>query len=254
MFLLSQPTWLIVFAAAVLSAALSVLLHFVIHPFWARELSDDTRKTADTVAMRVGVVYSIVIGMMFTNVRFEHVQMIHAIESESSALIRLYHAIERHGGEENREVRQRVIEYIRFIVDEQWPALREARVQPGDRDLMGRDRLEPIWEYVRRMERQTGDANLGRLMDQIEHFKVMRLFDSKGNLLPLFWYIAFFGYLATLMPLYIYPPSLRRCMLISLYGSMVAVVLVGIFILSHPYSVAAGVEPSVFKSLLKGVK
>jgi hypothetical protein len=32
---------------------------------------------------------------------------------------------------------------------------------------------------------------------------------------------------------------------------MVAIVLLGIFILTHPYSVAAGVEPSVFKWLLE---
>jgi len=35
-----------------------------------------------------------------------------------------------------------------------------------------------------------------------------------------------------------------------LYSSMVAIVLLGIFVLTHPYSVAAGVEPSIFKWLL----
>ena len=78
----------------------------------------------------------------------------------------------------------------------------------------------------------------------------MRLFDTKGNLLPLFWYIAIFGYLATLVTLYTSPPSFRRCTLVSPYSSMVAIVLLGIYILSHPYSVAAGFEPSIFKLLL----
>jgi len=47
-------------------------------------------------------------------------------------------------------------------------------------------------------------------------------------------------------------PTLRRYTLVSLYGSMVAVVLLGVFILTHPYSSAAGVSPDVFQWLLEG--
>jgi len=249
-FLLNLPTAVSVMIAIVASAALAVGLYFVVHPFWAKGLNEETRKTADLVAMRLGVVYSIVIGMMFANVRIEHIQMVEAIESEASALTRLYTEIERQGGEEGEAVRKKLIEYIRFIVEEQWPALREARLQPEKR-IGGRVQLEPVWDYVVRTEQRTGDTNLRRLMDQVEHYKIMRLFDSRGNLLPLFWYIAIFGYLATLVTLYLSPPNLQRCILVSLYSSMVAVVLIGIFILSHPYSPAAGVEPSVFKWLLK---
>jgi len=249
-FLLNLPTPACVALAIGVSTAFAVALYFVVHPFWARGLTEETRKTADLVATRLGVVYSIVIGMMFANVRIEHIQMVEAIESEASALTRLYSEIERQGGDEGTEIRNNLVEYIRFIVEEQWPALREARVQPEKR-IGGKSQLEPVWDYVVRTEQQTGDPNLRRLMDQVEHYKIMRLFDSRGNLLPLFWYIAGFGYLATLVTLYLSPPTLQRCLLVSLYSSMVAVVLIGIFILSHPYSPAAGVEPSVFKWLLQ---
>ena len=92
------------------------------------------------------MVYAVVIGMMFTNVRIEHVQMIQAIESEASALIRLYVAIERDEGKQAEEVRKSLVEYIRFIVEEQWPALRAARMQPGDRFLLGGHQLKLAWD------------------------------------------------------------------------------------------------------------
>jgi hypothetical protein len=91
------------------------------------------------------------------------------------------------------------------------------------------------------------------LLDQVEHHKILRLFDTKGSLLPLFWYIAALGYFASVMPLCVYPPSVRRTLLIALYSSLVSVVLLGIFILSHPYSEAAGIDPVVYKSLLEAV-
>jgi hypothetical protein len=40
-------------------------------------------------------------------------------------------------------------------------------------------------------------------------------------------------------------------MLISLYTGMVAMVLLGTFILTHPYSPAAGINPQVFQWLLE---
>jgi hypothetical protein len=98
------------------------------------------------------VVYAVVIGMMFANVRIEHVQMIQAIESEASALIRLYSANERAERKQGEEVRKSLVEYIRLIVEEQWPALRAARAQPGDRHLSGRHQLDRAWDYVLRAE------------------------------------------------------------------------------------------------------
>jgi uncharacterized membrane protein (DUF485 family) len=91
------------------------------------------------------------------------------------------------------------------------------------------------------------------LLDEVEHHKILRLFDTKGSILPLFWYIAALGYFASLVPLCVYPPSVRRSLPIALYSSLVSVVLLGIFILSHPYSEAAGIDPVVYKSLLEAV-
>ena len=76
MFLLNLPTPVSVFITLIIAIGLSTILYYVVHPFWAKELSEDTKKTAELVAMRVGVVYAVVIGMMFANVRIEHFQMI----------------------------------------------------------------------------------------------------------------------------------------------------------------------------------
>src|SRR5210317_1065219 len=127
-FLLSLPTPAAVILTVIVATVISIVLYYLVHPFWASELSEETKKTAEVVAMRVGVVYAVVIGMMFANVRIEHFQMIDAIESEASALIRLYGTIEKESGDDESEaIRRNMIDYIKFIVDEQWPALREAR-------------------------------------------------------------------------------------------------------------------------------
>ncbi|HMB77878.1 MAG TPA: hypothetical protein VKN76_15880 [Kiloniellaceae bacterium] len=250
MFLLSLPILASMLIAVLGAALLSVVLYFVVHPFWAREPDEDTKKIADNIAMRIGVVYAVVVGMMFANVRIEHVQMVQAIESEASALVRLHFALAATGGEEAAPLQKDIAAYTRFIVEEQWPALREARALPAERGIGGRDLLAPVWDYALHNRQDKANANLVALLDEVEHYRALRLFDTKGNLLPVFWYIALLGYVAILLPLYVYPPTLRRCALISLYSGTISVVLLGIFVLSHPYSPAAGVEPDIFQWLV----
>jgi hypothetical protein len=250
MYLLSLPLFMSIAIAITGASLFSVVLYHLVHLCWGRGISPETKKTADVVARQIGVIHAVVIGMMFTSVRVEYNQMIVAIESEASALTRLYNAIDRHGGEELVDTKKRIIEYIRFVVEEQWPALREVRLRPSDRELLGREVLNRVWEDVDKIEYIPGNVHLKGLLDQVEDFRNQRLFDAKGKLLPVFWYIALIGYVLTLATLCFPPPTVRRCLLVSFYSSVVAVVLLGIFVLTHPYSYAAGVNPDVFQWML----
>jgi hypothetical protein len=250
MFILSLPTALSVTLGIVVASSFSVGLYFIAHRLWLGETSAETRRTADNVATRIGVIHAVVIGMMFTSVRVEYNEMIVAIESEASAILRLYHAMGRQGGEKLYAAREHLADYVRFVVDVQWPALRELRSVPNDPKVVGREVLDRVWDSIDGVSSKSGDLNLKALLDQVEDFRMQRLFDTKGSLLPIFWYIAFIGYLLTLMTLYLPPPTTKRCLLVSFYSSMVAVVLLGIYILTHPYSYAAGISPDLFELML----
>jgi hypothetical protein len=252
MFILSLPTIVSVILAILVASSISIGLYFSVHWLWSGEIGPETRRTADNVATRIGVIHAVVIGMMFTSVRIEYNEMIVAIESEASAITRLYHAMGRQGGDKVDAAREQLLEYIHHVVDEQWPALRELRIAPVDRKLLGREALDRVWETLEEIDPKPGDLNLKELLNQVEDYRIQRLFDAKGKLLPIFWYIAIIGYLLTLTTLYLPPPTKKRCLLVSLYSSMVAVVLLGIFILTHPFSEAAGVSPYIFEWLLEG--
>lgn len=129
MFILSLPIAVSVTLGIVVASSFSIALYFIAHRLWLGEISIETRRTADSVATRIGVIHAGVLGMMFTSVRVEHNDMTVAIESEASAITRLYHAMGRQGGEKLNEAREHLADYIRFVVNVQWPALRELRFE-----------------------------------------------------------------------------------------------------------------------------
>jgi hypothetical protein len=252
MFLLSLPVWVSMVIVLAIATLFSVGLYHVIHLIWAGDISEDTKKTAGMVATRTGIVYSFVIGLMFTGVNSEYNEMVVELELEASALTRLHGALQRHRDHEKfKGTREQLVKYIRFVVEEQWPALREFRGVPGYLKTTKGGALEQVWRDLDTVEYKPGDLNLKELLDSAEDHSIQRLFDIKGEVLPVFWYIAIIGYFFTLIPMCIAPPTFRRCLLVALYSNMVAMVLLGTFILTHPYSPAAGINPQVFQYLLE---
>ncbi len=250
MVLLTLPISVSMVIVIVLSWLVSIGFYFAFHRILSKEISGETRKMGEMVATRIGVVHAVVLGMMFTSVREEYNEMLVATENEASSLVRLHQALDRQAGEKTAETRKKLLQYARFVVEDEWPALREVRVRPEINALVGREVLDSVWEDLEKVDYQPGYLNLRELLDQVETFRAQRLFDQRGQMLPFFWFIALFGWLATLITFFIYPPSFKRCFLACLYSGLVASVLLGILVLSHPYSLAAGVSPDVFEWLL----
>lgn len=252
MFLLSLPVWVSMLIVLAVASLFSVGLYYVFHLIWAGDTTENTNRTASMVATRAGIVYSFVIGMMFAGVHSEYNEMVMELEMEASALTRLHGALQRHRDHEKfNGTREQLIKYIRFVVEDQWPALREMRGIPGTMKMTKGRVLDQVWRDLDAVEYKPGDLNLKELLDSAEDHSIQRLFDIKGDVLPIFWYIAIIGYFFTLIPMCIAPPTFRRCLLLALYSNMVALVLLGTFILTHPYSPAAGINPEVFQWLLE---
>jgi hypothetical protein len=252
MFLLNLPVGVSVTIVLTLSMVFSVGLYFCIYRILGGDVSGETKKTAGMVATRIGVVYALVIGLMFTDVTSEYNKMVLELEMEAAALTRLHGALERHRDHEKFDhTRQLLVEYIHFVVDVQWPALRELRVASKDPAITGMHALDQVWSDLDSIDYKPGDLNLKELLDKAEDHKIQRMFDIKGEVLPVFWYIAIIGYFFSLVPMCLEAPTLRRCLLVALYSGMVAMVLLGTFILTHPYSPAAGINPQVFQWLLE---
>ena len=97
MLLLALPTIVSIAIAIILFVSFSVGLYFICHRYWPNGISDETKETANAVATRIGLIHSVVIGMIFTGVHMEYSEMIVAVESEASALMRFYNAMEHQG-------------------------------------------------------------------------------------------------------------------------------------------------------------
>jgi len=249
MFIFSLPSYMGAVLAMLLFGLLPLALYPAFHRLWARSFRKGEGPLEDTIPVRISVIHAVVIGMMFSNVTAEYTGMIGALESEASAMIRLYNEMERRDAEYFEPAMEALRGYLRFVVVEQWPALREGG---NAGSLSGRAALDEIWASVQLFE-GAGRPELARLLDEVEHSRNIRVFDTVGTFLPLFWYAALIGYALTVITLCVKPPTAARRALLFFYGCMVGVVLYGILVMTQPYSSAAGVSPRIFERLLEAM-
>jgi hypothetical protein len=247
MFIFSLPSYVGALLAMLLFGLVPLALYPALHRLWAWSLGEGETVLDDVVPARIAVIHAVVIGMMFSNVTAEYTGMIGALESEASAMIRLYNEMERRDVEHFGPAMDALESYLHFVVAEQWPALREGRSAGG---LSGRGALDEIWASVQQFD-GAGRPELARLLDEVEHSRNLRVFDTVGTFLPLFWYAALVGYALTVITLCVKPPTRTRRALLFFYGSMVGVVLYGILVMTQPYSSAAGISPRIFERILE---
>jgi hypothetical protein len=247
MFIFSLPSYVGAFLAMLIFGLVPLALYPLLHRLWARGFREGDGPLDDAVPARIGVIHGVVIGMMFSNVTVQYNGMMEALESEASAMIRLYNEMERRDAEYFAPAMVELRSYLRFVVVEQWPALRE---RGSVESLAGREALDDVWAQVQRFD-GAGRQELARLLDEVEHSRNLRVFDTIGTFLPLFWYAALVGYALTVVTLCASPPTGPRRALLFIYGCMVGVVLYGILIMTQPYSSAAGVSPRIFERLLE---
>ena len=124
----SLPSYVGAILAMLLFGLVPVALYPALHRLWARVARAGDGALENSVSARIGVIHAVVLGMMFSNVTVEYTGMIGALESEASALIRLYNEMERRDVEYFGPAMEELNGYLRFVVVEQWPALREGRL------------------------------------------------------------------------------------------------------------------------------
>jgi protein-S-isoprenylcysteine O-methyltransferase Ste14 len=205
----------------------------------------------------LGVVYAVLLALVVIAVWQQYQRARETAESEANAVAEIALLAHRLPEPEHHQLQEDARSYAREVVDQEWPLMAQRAEQergtPEGWDLVDDMRanlqeVEPGTEAQQALYAQ-GLNQLQRLGDA----RRMRLVQANETMPGILWAVLVFGGVVTVGFTYLFGLQntwAHRLMVVSL-TAVIALIIFTIWVMEHPFSGGARLEPSAFELVLE---
>ena len=215
--------------------------------------SDRYNDVVSWVFTGVGVFYGLALGLIAV-ATWENYSDIDAHASKEAALIgALFDNLDGYGPPYQAALEGQLRAYTRFIIERDWPAHRQGRVDEEGTRLLSRFedtvmRIEPGSDRVKLVHGQViSDLN------QVDDARGLRLSSVTAGLPAVLWAVVLIGGVLNIMLLYLFWIENRtlHLTLIGLYSGFIALLIFLTAAMDNPYRGEFSVSPDTFRDVLE---
>jgi hypothetical protein len=139
--ILQLPAWLGAILAMLLAIAASALPFILLRRRMGEELPPKTRDVAETVAVRIGTVHSLILALVFAEAQSTHTNLQQEVSKELTTIEHIALELNQWNGKEGEVLRGQLAAYVTAVLQNEWQASaslrgsREARRGPTTRSI-----------------------------------------------------------------------------------------------------------------------
>ncbi len=230
--------------------ALTLACYFLMRWISGSEHETHERDLASSVVFRVSALHGLILALVFAQEMFSYQQLRLQTATEANAVADIYFDAGRYGDAEKVPIQKELSDYIRVVVDKEWPGLGETNRLSPEAWAQWDEAYRAILDLVPTNPRQ--QSLRGHMLDRIylvSESRTKRESTVADSLSGIFWFAAISGVIFIALAYYSYPPMRRNIVLISLFGAYTGVILFLIFAFSNPYTQPAELSPGPFLRL-----
>jgi len=229
-----------------------VFVYVLSYRLLARSQPKETRRAANYLFRVVGILVSLFLSLTFADVVLEMNQIESAIEREAIMTEDIYRDLSMYDSNRARRVQVLLVDYVRAIIDHDWPSLANDRLSEEARLLFTQLEYE-----VLHLEDDTEIQGILRSriisdVDMLSDLRLSRLEQAFASP-PLFLVVVIFGFLVTMVCFGSHEPNRLTVTLLSFYTLLIGLVIYLILAYSDPFQGATGIEPESLEFVLKQI-
>ena len=229
---------------------LGLFIYLVSYNLISKYQSEGMKDSTTNVFRVVGMLVSLMLALSFSEVIIELRTIRKAIQSETVALSDIFTVLKLYDPEETEDIQTLVVEYAQAIIDDDWPAMADGRLDRRIgkiKTLMAKEvlNLKPTTPTKEKMVWYMVDD-----IDALSDHRIIRL-DAALTQAPIYLYVIIFGFLVTMACFGVYRPQAPLIGLITFYTIFVGLVLYLILALSEPFQSGLGISPAPFEYLVE---
>jgi Protein of unknown function (DUF4239) len=243
---------LVVIGAALVGALAVVIKHFIFPPkpdAGPREKEG----VADFIAMMVGVLYALVLGMALVAVWEVRDNADTAVQTEASSLNQVYVLANSMPAPSKQQIQAAVTNYAHFVVTTEWPemAAHQDLSQTGWQDLDAVMSAVDTFQPATPLQANISSQAISEL-SSVYDARRDRETDASEGLSPVLWAGLIIGAVLTGAFVFLYGVQRRGTHLVMVMAltALIGFQMMLIFGLDHPFSGSMGVDSDVFTRFL----
>jgi hypothetical protein len=215
---------------------------------FGRTADGNTKEVATHLFRAVGMLLGLMLSINFANVRTAYVKIQDSVELEAKEIGELASDFKRFGSGDAAKLREKLLEYLKVVIDDEWPRLAEGSLSQKAQELFleiedGILSLQPDSQYQQDLK-----DRLMKDIDEISDNRAARIY--AGNV-SLSWFVVviMIGFSISSFLLCVNPVRPSTLLLISCYSAFIGIVLYSIVALNHPYHGFTHVSVKPFQTI-----
>lgn len=249
--ILQLPAWLGAVLAMLLAVAASALPFVLLRRWLSDDLPTKTRDVAETVAVRIGTVHSLILALVFADAQSTHTNLQQEVSKEITTIEHIVLELDQWSGPERGALRNELAAYVTAVLQNEWHASANLR---GSREARRAYHVLDMAVLDLRAEtpqQQSLRARMIANMDDLQDHRKARLSLAHRGLPGLFWWMALTGFVIIVGFFLVFPANPVHIAILSVYGAYTGLALYFILALSHPYAGPAAIDTSPYRMVLE---
>ncbi|MBK8549624.1 MAG: DUF4239 domain-containing protein [Ignavibacteria bacterium] len=250
---LSLPTFIMCAVAILIGAGISIVALLIIRKKLNWESFQENHEVGGFLFNALGLIYAVLIAFVVYATWEEYDSAKVYCENEANVLQDLF--LDSEGLPESSQlpIKEKIIEYMRSVIDQDWPLLSIEEANPESRKILtelfglytGMDSLKTDKQKIYFAE------SLSKL-NQIAEFRRLRILSSQSHVPAIIWTVIIIGSLTSIgFSLFFGTRSLAvQASMTSLFAMTNAIVILMILALDHPFTGDIGIDPDAFEQIL----
>jgi hypothetical protein len=249
--ILQLPAWLGAILAMLLAIAASALPFVLLRRLLSEDLPTKTRDVAETVAVRIGTIHSLILALVFAEAQSTHTNLQQEVSKELTTIEHIALELDQWNGVEQGLLRGYLAAYVSAVLQNEWHASASLR---GSREARHAYNVLDMGILNLKAESPQQQSLRTRMivnMDELQDHRTARLSLAHRGLPSLFWWMALTGFAIIVGFFLIFPANLVHIAILSVYGAYTGLALYFILALSHPYTGPASIDTLPYQMVLE---
>lgn len=250
---LSLPTFLMCSIAILIGAGISIIALLIIRKKFHWESIQENHEVGGFLFNALGLIYAVLIAFVVFATWEDYNQAKDYCENEADVLQNLFFDSEGLPAESQMKIKEKILEYLRSVINEDWPLLSIDRSNPRSKE-----KLMEIWKTFNQMDSPSTEKekiyfaeSLNKLND-ITNYRRLRILSSQNHIPIVIWTVIIIGAMTSIgFSLFFGTRSLSvQAAMTSLFAITNAIVILMILALDHPFTGDIRIKPDAFEQIL----